>query len=46
MHFQHAWIERAQKTEWTKSAPKPPLWLRVAMLAYGKHERNGHANFG
>lgn len=38
MHFQHVWEERAADRRY-------PLWLRVAFLAYGKHRRNGHANF-
>lgn len=45
IHYQHVWMERALTTEWAKGVPKPPLWLRLAWLAYGRHERNGHANF-
>ena len=39
MHYQAGWRERADDTSL-------PLWLRVAALAYGRHGRNGHANFG
>lgn len=38
MHYQQTWEERAGN-------PPLPLWLRVASLAYGRHLRNGHANF-
>lgn len=37
-HYQHVWEERA-------GDPRLPLWLRVAALAYGRHDSNGHAPF-
>lgn len=37
-HYQIAWEERANDRNL-------PLWLRVACLAYARHEANGHANF-
>lgn len=37
-HFQSAWENRAADA-------RLPLWLRVASLAYARHEANGHANF-
>lgn len=37
-HRQSTWLTRAHDTEL-------PLWQRVAMLAYGCHKSNGHANF-
>lgn len=41
------WAKHAQ-IEWENRAADTtlPLWLRVACLAYGRHEANGHANFG
>lgn len=38
-HAQIEWESRAADTDL-------PLWLRVACLAYGRHDANGHANFG
>lgn len=38
-HLQSAWLSRAHDAEL-------PLWLRVAALAFGCHQGNGHANFG
>ena len=37
-HYQAEWENRAADTSLS-------LWLRVACLAYGRHEANGHANF-
>ena len=37
-HYQDAWHERAGDR-------RLPKWLRVAALAYGSHENNGHARF-
>jgi hypothetical protein len=37
-HYQIEWENRAADT-------RLPLWLRIACLAYGRHEANGHANF-
>jgi hypothetical protein len=37
-HFQISWEDRAADCAL-------PLWLRVACLAYARHEANGHANF-
>lgn len=37
-HFQDDWQARA-------GDPRLPFWLRVASLAYGHHENNGHARF-
>jgi hypothetical protein len=37
-HFQISWEERAVDCGL-------PLWLRIACLAYARHEANGHANF-
>jgi hypothetical protein len=37
-HYQAEWENRAADVGL-------PLWLRVAALAYGRHEANGHANF-
>jgi hypothetical protein len=37
-HYQSAWDNRAANTDL-------PLWMRVASLAYGRHEANGHTNF-
>ncbi len=37
-HYQDAWHERA-------GDKRLPKWLRVAALAYGSHENNGHALF-
>jgi hypothetical protein len=37
-HFQTVWHERA-------GDPRLPAWLRVAALAYGSHQANGHAPF-
>lgn len=39
MHRQKVWLERA-------ADPRLDLWTRVAALAFGRHRRNGHANFG
>jgi hypothetical protein len=41
------WAKHAQ-IEWDNRAADTtlPLWLRVACLAYGRHEANGHAVFG
>ena len=41
------WAAHAQ-IEWeNRAAPTTlPLWLRIVCLAYGRHEANGHANFG
>jgi hypothetical protein len=36
--FQSAWENRAADA-------RLPLWLRVASLAYARHEANGHNNF-
>ncbi len=38
-HYQSAWENRSAN-------PDVPLWARVTALAYGRHEANGHANFG
>ena len=38
-HWQIEWENRAADATL-------PLWLRVVCLAYGRHEANGHANFG
>jgi hypothetical protein len=38
-HYQIEWENRMANT-------KLPLWLRIVCLAYGRHEANGHANFG
>lgn len=38
MHSQPVWEERAANSDL-------PDWLRLVSLAYGKHRRNGHANF-
>lgn len=38
LHYQGVWVERSTN-------PLLPAWLRVAFLAYGKHTKNGHANF-
>lgn len=38
-HYQLPWEERVANRQL-------PLWLRVACLAYGRHEPNGHAMFG
>ena len=37
-HYQLPWENRANDRNL-------PLWLRVACLAYARHEANGHANF-
>lgn len=37
-HFFDEWQSRA-------GDPRLPYWLRVAALAYGSHEDNGHAKF-
>jgi hypothetical protein len=37
-HYQDIWHERA-------GDKRLPKWLRVAALAYGSHENNGHARF-
>ena len=37
-HYQDVWHERSG--DW-----RLPKWLRVAALAYGAHENNGHARF-
>lgn len=37
-HFQDEWQYRA-------GDPRLPYWLRVAALAYGSHQENGHAPF-
>ena len=37
-HFQSAWENRV-------ADDRLPLWLRVASLAYARHEANGHTNF-
>jgi hypothetical protein len=37
-HYQSVWLERAKD-------PDLPDWLRVASLAFAKHQLNGHANF-
>lgn len=37
-HYQLPWENRAAEHNL-------PLWLRVACLAYGRHEANGHATF-
>jgi hypothetical protein len=39
-HFQHGWAARAVDDRWNA-----PLWLRVAFLAYSRHDANGHARF-
>lgn len=39
LHQQPVWLERSED-------PRLDLWLRVAALAFGRHRRNGHANFG
>lgn len=38
LHRQGVWTERSRNTAL-------PGWLRVAALAYGRHKRNGHAQF-
>lgn len=38
MHFQDVWRERTANSNL-------PNWLRVAFLAYGSHQANGHATF-
>jgi hypothetical protein len=38
-HYQIGWENRSAN-------PALPLWARVVALAYGRHEANGHANFG
>ncbi|MEP9380824.1 hypothetical protein [Nocardioides sp. KR10-350] len=37
-HFMDEWQARA-------GDPRLPYWLRIASLAYGHHENNGHAKF-
>lgn len=37
-HYQEPWLSRA-------GDPRLPYWLRVAALAYGSHQDNGHARF-
>ena len=37
-HYQDVWHERSGDR-------RLPKWLRVAALAYGSHENNGHARF-
>ena len=40
------WTAHAQIVWENRSADATlPLWLRLACLAYGRHEANGHANF-
>lgn len=39
-HYQHGYMAKALDRRW-----RSPLWLRVAYLAYARHEANGHANF-
>jgi hypothetical protein len=38
-HYQDAWLDRS-------GDGRLPKWLRVAALAYGSHQDNGHAVFG
>ena len=37
-HYQGVWTERGKD-------PALPSWLRVAALAFGRHKKNGHAQF-
>lgn len=37
-HYQSAWEERGHDV-------RLPKWLRLVCFAYGRHRRNGHANF-
>ena len=37
-HYQSAWEERGHDV-------RLPKWLRLVCFAYGRHHRNGHANF-
>ncbi|AGB23011.1 hypothetical protein Mycsm_02678 [Mycobacterium sp. JS623] len=37
-HYQREWENRVADTTL-------PVWLRLACLAYGRHEANGHATF-
>lgn len=37
-HYQRGWEDKSAN-------PNIPLWLRLASLAYGRHEANGHAVF-
>ena len=37
-HYQAVWENRA-------ADHTLPLWLRLACIAYARHEANGHANF-
>lgn len=39
LHYQGVWRERS-------SDPALANWIRVAALAFGRHSKNGHANFG